>query len=115
MVPRVAASGYSRVTVHSESESLHSAGWLVVVPRWVLSSDSPLAASALCPLAGSGTPLGTTLKWTRPITDLTILLVVTIDELARSPSRYGSGSAGDSELLAWLPIVTARGHATLPR
>jgi len=50
-------------TVHS----LHSARWLAVVPRWVLSSDSPLAA--LSPLAGSGTPLGT-LKWSRPITDL---------------------------------------------
>ena len=47
--------------------SLHSARWLAVVPRWVLSSDSPLAA--LSPLAGSGTPLGT-LKWSRPITDL---------------------------------------------
>ena len=56
-------AGYSRVTVHL----LHSARWLAVVPRWVLSSNSPLAA--LSPLAGSGTPLGT-LKCSRPVTDL---------------------------------------------
>ena len=48
------------------AHSLHSARWLAVVPRWVLSSDSPLAAFS--PAAGSGTPLGT-LKWPRPITD----------------------------------------------
>jgi hypothetical protein len=67
-------AGYSRVTVHL----LHSARWLAVAPRWVLSSSSPLASAALSPLAGSGTPLGT-LKFTITTDNgLTILLVVTI-------------------------------------
>ena len=59
--------------------SLHSAHWLAVVPRWVLSSDSPLAA--LSPAAGSGTPQWYPAGYSQVVTTdngLTILLVVTI-------------------------------------